>query len=371
MNILILSWRGPGHPYAGGAEQVTHEHAKAWISAGHDVTLFTSKTWKTSRKEVIDGVTIVRRGTDILGVQTAAVPFYLLHRPKFDLVIDQFHGIPFFTPFYIKVNKLAFIHEVAKEVWSYNPWPPPLNRLPAYFGPKIEPFVFKYIYREIPFLTVSESTKNDLIHMGIPKTNITVIHNGVNLEVPKKNVSKNKIKTALFLGAIAKDKGVYDAVKAFADIERKDEGWQYWVVGKGGLKEMGELKKLIKSLGLGNKVRYWGFVNDKKKFELLARATVLINPSIHEGWGLINIEANAVSTPVVAYDVHGIRDSVKNGVTGILVKKGDFHSLAQSAIKLSIDTSLYSGLQINAYKWAKKFTWEKAKKESVGLIESL
>ncbi len=177
MRILILSWRGPGHPKAGGAEQVTHEHAKAWVEAGYSVSLFTSAYRGCTKNTSIDGVEIIRRGNEILTVQLSAFFWYLFSRhEKFDLVIDHFHGIPFFTPLYIRIIKVAFIHEVAKEVWKLNPWPAPFKYIPYYLGPLFEKLIVKFIYRNISFMTVSDSTRFDLIKIGIDKNDIKVIY---------------------------------------------------------------------------------------------------------------------------------------------------------------------------------------------------
>src|SRR3989344_3946668 len=180
MNVLILSWRGPGHPNAGGAEQVTLEHAKGWVKAGHEVTLFTSFFKGAKKEDLINGVKIIRIGRQFFGVQINAFFWYLFGKhQKFDLVIDEFHGIPFFTPFYIRARKIALIHEVARDVWKLNPWPKPFNLIPSFFGTMLEPLIFRIFYRKIPFTTVSNSTKDDLLGWGIPKSSITVIHNGV------------------------------------------------------------------------------------------------------------------------------------------------------------------------------------------------
>src|SRR3989344_6589986 len=180
MNILIFSWRGPNHPNTGGAEISTHEHAKGWVKAGHEVILFTS-AFAGCREEVEkDGVKIIRRGRQIFGVQWEAFKWYLFGKhPNFDLVVDQFHGIPFFTPIYVKAKKIGFIHEVTKEVWKLNPWPWPFNQIVGFFGKTFEPLLFKLLYKRIPFMTVSNSTKNDLIEWGVPPALITVIQNGI------------------------------------------------------------------------------------------------------------------------------------------------------------------------------------------------
>src|SRR3990167_1714034 len=108
MNILIFSWRGPGHPNAGGAEISTHEHAKEWAGAGHDVTLFTSSYVGSKKKETVDGESIIREGHQVFGVHLKVAGWYLLGRMKSSvLVINQFHAIPFFTPLFVRAKKLA------------------------------------------------------------------------------------------------------------------------------------------------------------------------------------------------------------------------------------------------------------------------
>jgi glycosyltransferase involved in cell wall biosynthesis len=221
-------------------------------------------------------------------------------------------------------------------------------------------------------MTVSDSTKNDLIAWNIPKKNIKVIQNGVSISgMPKKLPTKEKKKTALYLGAISKDKGIFDAILAFNEINRKDDDWQFWVAGKSSEDMNDKIKNLINSLEIKNKIKLLGFVSDKKKFELFAKSHVLINPSVREGWGLVNIEANSVGTPVVGYKVPGMCDSVKDGNTGILVNFGDYRNLATSAIKLVGDKNLYPKFQVQCKKWAQKFSWEKSAKASLELIENI
>jgi len=112
-------------------------------------------------------------------------------------------------------------------------------------------------------------------------------------------------------------------------------------------------------------------VSQDKKFELLSRAHVLINPSIHEGWGLVNIEANVCGTPVVSYDVHGNRDSIKNGKTGTLVPLKDTKKMAEEVQKLLNNPKQYKTMQKAGVKWSNQFTWEKSTKKSVEYIENL
>jgi glycosyltransferase involved in cell wall biosynthesis len=371
MKILIFSWRGPRHPQAGGAEIVVHEHAKAWVKAGHKVTLFTSSFNNAIDEGLIDGVKIIRQGNQSLQVHINAFIWYLFKRKeKFDLIIDNFHGIPFFTPLYTKTKKLAFIHEVAREVWAMNPWPKPFNLIPTLVGGIAEPFIFKFFYKKVPFLTVSNSTKTELKEIGIPEKNITVINNGVVIEKVK-NIKKEKVKTVIFLGALTKDKGIENALEVFKMIFREENNCNFWVVGKGEKEYTKKLINYANKNGLKNKIRFWGFVDNKKKFELLKRAHVLLNTSVREGWGLVVIEAAAMGTPTIAFDVPGLRDSIINDKTGIIIANNSPTSMAKSVIDLLNNKMQYKKLSKNAIDRSKEFSWNKSTSNSLKLIENL
>jgi len=370
MNILFLSWRDIKHPHSGGAEINNFEQAKVWIKKGHSVTVFSSMFPHAKSEEIIDGIEVFRKGSQVLGVHFQFFLWYLFTtKEKFDIVIDQFHGIPFFTPFFVRVKKIAYIHEVAKEVWLMNPWKWPLNVIVGSLGKYIEPLIFK-LYQNIPFMTVSQSTKDDLINLGIPAKNITVILSGVTLHLPKPLPKKENTKTLMYLGAVAEDKGVRDAIKTFALVHSKDHKTKLWIVGKGEEHIVAKLKLLCKELGVYSSVDFKGFVSKEDKFKYLAKAHVLINPSVREGWGLVNIESAACGTPVVAYDVPGVRDSVKNNKTGILVPKSKgSDGLAKATESLLKNKSLYEKLSKESKKWGTSFSWERMGEESEAYLK--
>lgn len=371
MNILILSWRGPGHPHGGGAEQASHEHAVSWSKSGHNVTLFTSGYEGSKAEEDVDGVHVIRKGGQVFQVHLRAIIWYLFSpHPAFDIVIDEIHGIPFFTPLFVKTKKLVFIHEVAKEVWKLNPWPRPFNLIPALIGTLMEPLFFRLIYRNIPFMTVSESTKKDLIMWDIPKDNIWVIHNGFRKKFPEKQSKKESINTIIYLGALSKDKGIEEALKVFQLLSKEDESWQFWVVGKGEPHYLEYLKKESQKLKISKEVKFFGFVDEKEKYKLLAKAHILLNPSIREGWGLVVIEAASVGTPTIAYDVAGLRDSVKDGETGLLALPNPI-DCAGKIKKVFKDKKLYELLRENCFKWSKEFSWEEASRQSLNLLKKI
>jgi glycosyltransferase involved in cell wall biosynthesis len=118
-------------------------------------------------------------------------------------------------------------------------------------------------------------------------------------------------------------------------------------------------------------VTFHGFVTDEHKAEHLTRAHLAVNPSIKEGWGITNLEANACGTPVVSADVPGLRDSVKPGVSGMLYEYGNIAQLASIIVRLLTEHDLRNQLSHGAVEWASTFTWDRSAEQMLALCEQV
>jgi len=121
----------------------------------------------------------------------------------------------------------------------------------------------------------------------------------------------------------------------------------------------------------GEGVKFFGGLSNEERRGLLGKGGVLVNPSVREGWGLNVVEANALGVPCVAYDVAGLRDSVKDGVTGLLVESGDVEALAEALTRVLQDDGLRRMLSENALKYAKQFSWDKTADEFMKVLEQV
>jgi glycosyltransferase involved in cell wall biosynthesis len=218
-----------------------------------------------------------------------------------------------------------------------------------------------WFYRGVPFQAVSESTRLDLVARGIPASRITVIHNGVDVHTLTPEPSTRAPEPRfVYLGRLKRYKQVDLIVQGFAALAHPTATLH--IAGTGD--DRPRLEALARSLDLGHRVRFLGFVSEAEKLALLRAAWALVFTSSKEGWGITNLEAAACGTPVIASDSPGLRDSVRHGETGYLVPHGDVTALAGAMRTIADAPTLVATLGRRARAFAETFTWDRAARET-------
>jgi len=345
-SILIMNWRDIRNPDAGGAEVFTHEVAKRWVRWGHEVTILTSRYKGGPPEDLIDGVQVLRRG-DRFGVYRCARETYLERfRIGTDVVLDEINTRPFLTPQYVdpETPLFALIHQLAREYW-FSETPFPISYLGYYFLEK------RWLsrYAGIPCVTVSESTKKDLLDLGFEE--VCVVPEGLSLEPLEQAPEKPKVPSFVFVGRLTRAKKPDIAIHAFRIVRRSIPNARLSVVGDGYLRK--ELERLAP-----DGVTFYGKVPDEEKLRLIREAHVILIPGTREGWGLVVLEANALGTPAVAFNIPGLRDSVLHNQTGILLEENDAETMANWCLRLVKESELRTKLGENALNWSRRFSWD-------------
>lgn len=360
LNILIFNWRDTKHQWAGGAEVYIHELAKRWVKDGNNVTLFCGNSSGKSKSEIIGGVQIYRRGGFYTVYFWAIIYYIFKFQGKYDVIIDCENGIPFFTPLYCRKPKFLLIHHVHQEVFRKSlRWP--FSRIALFLEARLMPVV----YRDIQVITVSPSSREEILRHKLTKTDPIVIYNGVDLTRFKPG-EKNKNPMVLYLGRLQYYKSLHILIEAAKFVLDKIPKVEFVIAGEGVEKE--KLIQYARKLEILEKIKFLGKVTEEEKIRLFQNAWVFVNPSFMEGWGITTIEANACGTPAVASNVPGLRDSIKNPHSGILVEYGDCEAFAQNIINLVDDERLRKELSEEAIKWSKQFTWEKSATEFYSIV---
>lgn len=363
MNILALNWNDLKNPFAGGAEVHLEELLRRLVSYGHSVTLFCSGWGGCVPEETIKGVKIIRRGNRYNFNIIAPLHLRkLTRRHKYDILIEDINKIPFYTPLYLKMNRLIVIpHLFATTVFRETNF-----ILGSYIYLAERPMV--PLYRDHKFNVISESTADDMAARGVPRENISIVHCGIDRELYSHDpsVAKYDRPTILYLGRIKKYKSVQHVIEALVSVKKEVPGVRMMVVGNGDYVD--RLKSLATNLGVSADVEFPGFVSQQEKVDRMRRAHVCVLPSPKEGWGLTNIESSSVGTAVVAADSPGLRDSVSDGVSGFLYPYGNIASLTEKLITVLKQDEVRQRLEAGGLKWAERFDWDDAARKFEKII---
>ncbi len=354
MNILILNRRDIANPAGGGAEVYTHEIAKGMVERGAQVTVFSSSFSGAADGEDIDSVRHIRRGNE-LTVHFRGFWYAFRHRREFDLIIDQFNGLGFFTFLIPGVRRMMLIHQLYREFWF---------RELGFMGAlpyAVEPVLLRR-YRKLPAVTVSESTKSDLKALGFQ--DISIVMNALGIDPLPELPQKEARPTLIFLGRLRSTKRPEDALKIYREIRLAEVDAQLWFVGRGPDEE--RLRREVDEL---EGVVFHGYVDEQTKLNLLRRAHLMLVPGVREGFGINVLEGAAMGTPAVGYDVHGLRDSIQDGRTGVLVKGP--REAASRVLELLKDPERYQAMVRACLEYTRQFSWPQRAEEFWNTVQRI
>jgi glycosyltransferase involved in cell wall biosynthesis len=334
MRFLMLNWRDPKNPKAGGAERVTLAYWAALGQRGHEVFWYANEFPGCLPQEVIQGVQVTRGGGSGRSV-LKAMQWYRRQKP-FDLVVDQHHGIPWFAPWWAGTNYLSYVHEVLGPIWSsFYSWPFSM------FGQWQERAVH-WLYHRTPFWVGSASTQHALQRRGIK--NVTLIPYGIEqraLDV----LDPKPLSAPLRLIAVSR----------LAPNKRIDHA----ILVTGVLLER----------GIDTHLTIAGMLPETGKDAELRRSHLLVHTSIREGWGLNVLEANAVGTPAVVYPVDGLVDVTVHDKTGIVTREETPQSVADDIMALLQTPDRYQRYRVKACERARSFHWSQILPQACDWLE--
>jgi glycosyltransferase involved in cell wall biosynthesis len=348
--IVVLNWMDISNLKAGGQEKYVYEMSRRLVKNGYRVTWLTSRYPGSLSKDIISGIEIIRTGN----IYTFFIKYF---RYYFKLRNDSIfflsmNAIPFILPLKRK-NRLVMIHhrfdlKVMKEkigVLGYV----------SYF---LQEIINPILYRKDHIITNSISSMEDFVKMGYHDVN--VIKSGIDLPECTTELKKNFIVSP---GPIKPWKHHDLVMRAFS---RLDKDWELIVFGSFESESYRQrLVSLSTEHGIKERVKFPGRISDGEVSRILMESKLCVLGTEKEGWGLVAMEAQSFGCPVVAFDVPGIRDSVMNGKTGILVKLGDVYAMAGAMKELIDNDSLYREMSQQAIERSLLYSWDKCYLEFV------
>lgn len=363
--LLVINWHDFTDPQSGGAEVHFHEIFKRLVSRGHSVTLLCCRYPGAAAREVIDGIQIFRHGSrPIFNFLVPGLYRQICHKQKFDLLIEDMNRLPFFSPLYAKSRVLVMtMHLFGRTIFQQTAWP-----LASYVY--LLERAIPLVYSRCQFVTISPSTQSNLVRYGICPNRIRVIHPGIASHTYIfKPGSKTPFPLIVYVGRLKRYKNVETLLFAMKKVVQQIPQAKLFIVGIGD--DLPQLLKIASRLGLDGTVEFKGYVSTAEKVKYYQQAWICVNPSLVEGWGLTNLEANACGTPVIASDAPGLRDSVIDTVTGLFFESKNSDMLAQKILSMLQNDSMRTQMSKNALNWAAQFSWEKTSFQMETLIDEV
>ena len=279
------------------------------------------------------------------------IPFLL--KEKIDIIIantrvTQFLG--YLVMRFFKIKYVSVFHGFYKKRWERK--------------------IFKFEGNKT--IAISKAVKRHLIEdFHIKEEKVKVIYNGVDIqEFIKKRYSKEDFGLSSFLtlgilGRISSEKGHFLVASSFKELIKKYSNLYLLICGEGRLKE--DFKQFIKRIGIENRVKFFSL--EGKDF--LDIVDILVVASSKEGLGMVILEAFAKGVAVVAYPSGGIKEIIKDKVTGIFFHPYSAFSLKEKIEELIKNKDLQRKIVEEAKKEVFRFSLERMTQKIEDLLKEV
>ena len=353
---VVCNWRDSTHPRAGGAEVYCEQLARHLASLGADITLLTSRSPGTARREQVDFGEVVRLG-GTLTTYPLVLGWLARNRRRIDGVIDSENGIPYFSPLAVgrSTPVILLVHHVHQDQFSV--YFPPVARSIARW---LERTGTAWVYGRRPVCAVSPSTRAAIRRALTIRGRVIVAPNGVRLPDPAQGGRRERSPSPriVSVGRLVQHKRVDLLIRLIPQLLEVFPDLGVDVVGDGP--ERGRLELLTEQLGLGPVVQFHGRVDDATRDRVVRSAWLAANPSAGEGWALSVMEAAALGVPTVGMSVPGLQDSIRHRATGWLCDTEECLALVLArALEALRDPAEAEQWSLRCQDWAVIFSWER------------
>lgn len=347
--VHMLAWRDLDDPEAGGSEIHAHNVAALWAQAGIGVSHRTSFAPGHPAHSRRAGYDVNRKAGRYMVFPRSVAAEIAGRNGARDGLVEIWNGMPFMSPVWCRGPRMVWLHHVHGPMWKMS-----LPERLAQLGVVLEERVAPKFYRHSPIVTLSESSKRELVHeLGFAAERVTVVAPGVD-PLFSPGGAKRSEPTVLAVGRLVPVKDFPRLVGVMARVHEHVPEARLVIVGEGYERE--RIEALIEQLDATDYIHLAGRVDDATLLDLYRSAWVLASTSVREGWGMTLTEAAASGTPCVATRIAGHVDAASDGRSGLLAESDA--DLAAGLVRVLTDAELRARLESGALDRAAELTWE-------------
>jgi glycosyltransferase involved in cell wall biosynthesis len=291
------------------------------------------------------------------------------------LGVDLAHVPYFASPLFSAVPTVVTVHDLIPLI------------LPAYRGSPLVRLYTRLVAaaarKAEAIITVSQASRQDIVrylHISPERVHVTYEAAGEAFQPVKNEDQRTAIRQKyalperylLYLGGFDQRKNLSALLRAFALLVNRQQRPRLVIAGQVPAREspmFPDPRRLVRELGVEERVIFTGWVPEEDKPPLYSGATAFVFPSLYEGFGLPAAEALACGTPVIASNRSSLPEVVGEG--GILVEPTDAEALAEAMKVLLVDDALRAELRQSALVQAAKFSWKQTALETLAVYRKV
>jgi glycosyltransferase involved in cell wall biosynthesis len=319
------------------------------VAAGRTVVLHTGRVKGAPPEIERDGVRVVRRGGRLGVFLTSPVDELRGRLGRADGVIEIFHGVPIFAPWWSRAPQVGVVHHVHLGTWDML-LPRPFHLV----GHAVERYLVPLAYRQRTLLTAAPSARDEIMHhYRIAPEQIHIAPHGVDDRF-RPGGTRSTTPLVVAVARLMPQKGLSDLITAVVRTKREVPDLEVVIVGDGPHRARFERER--DAAGAQGWIRFAGRTSDDELVDWYRRAWVVCSASRREGFGLTLTEAAACGTPVVATRIPGHVDAVAEGRSGLLATGTD--ELGDELAHLLLDHELRAKMGMASLEHAQAFRSE-------------
>lgn len=364
--VLIINYEFP--PLGGGGGVAAQVIAEGLISKGYVVDYLTTGKNGLAKFENVGGINVHR--VSVIGrnrFQTASMfsmisfPFMafpeavrLCRKNKYDFMHTHFvlptGPLGYVIGAMFKIKNILFLH--GGDIYD------PSRKSSSHRVPELKVITRYLLNKANVVVTQSQNVREGCIKFYRPRTKIKVIplpyvpHEFSIVSKESLGLKEDK-KYVIGIGRLVRRKDFKTFVKVISLLDKNTEGI---IIGDGP--EMDVLKKTAEELNVSDRLHLVGCVSEEKKFQYLANSDAYLLSSLHEGYGIVLLEAMQIGLPIIATNEGGQTDIVEEGVNGFFAEVGDAVGLAKHIQKVFADRELIEKIALNNKKKIERWDLE-------------
>ncbi len=349
------------YPDLGGIAHYGYELALRFAANGLDFVVVTHLHEGQAEDEVVAGIRIKRIKGLVLKSANRVISPAAFQRCHEFLLAERFnviHGLTIYSPMSVMSALFAQTQGLAS-VFTCHSIMENQPQILLHF-----PLV-PVIARTNRVIAVSNATAEFCRKLRVPDHKLVTVPNGVDTDTFRAGVDGTAFRDRLQLDSqpvvvtalrLAKRKGPDLLVDAFGEVLKLVPNARLVIAGDGAERE--RLERMIRRLGIGDRVHMVGTLSKEEVAELMAAGDVFVLPSSLEAFGLAALEAAATGTPVICSNAGGIPEVFQDGFNALLYVPGDKADLAESIVRMIQDPELRHELSANGAVTARQLTWD-------------